>query len=77
MNHLSKGRGPAGKKGTLKKKLPRMTADEKCLVREMHFDRHIRPAKIASVVGRSFCHLPSLVVCRYWLDCYVRCPGVK
>ena len=33
-------------------KPPRMTPDEKRLVREMHFDRHMKPADIARTVGR-------------------------
>jgi hypothetical protein len=36
-----------------KKKPPRMSPDEKRLVREMHFDRHMRPTDIATSVGRS------------------------
>ena len=33
-------------------KPPRMSPDEKRLVRELHFDRRIRPAEIARMAGR-------------------------
>ena len=42
------------------KKPPRMGPDEKRLVREMHFDRHMRPTDIATSIGRdlsSICRL--------------------
>jgi hypothetical protein len=35
------------------KKSPRMTLDEKSLVRRMHFDQKVTPVKIAEIVGRS------------------------
>ena len=37
-----------------------MTADEKRLVREMHFEKRVKPARIAEIVGRnisSICRL--------------------
>jgi hypothetical protein len=40
------------KKTKIKKKPPRMTGDEKRLVREMHFERKMRPTDIAAAVGR-------------------------
>ena len=38
--------------GDLSKKPARMTPDEKRLARELHFDRHEKPAAIAKVLGR-------------------------
>ena len=40
-----------------KKKILRMKADEKRIIREMHFDRKMKPNKIAECVGR---HLSSV-----------------
>ena len=40
------------KKTFIKQKPPRMTPDEKRLIREMHFDRSMQPAAIATAVGR-------------------------
>ena len=40
------------KKTKVKKKPPRMTGDEKRLVREMHFERKMPPTDIAAAVGR-------------------------
>ena len=49
------------------KKPPRMTPDEKRLAREMHFDRHEKPAAIARVLGRDLsciCRLLAQIVGR-------------
>ena len=50
----------AGVKGASKTHPPRMTMDEKRLIREMHFDRDMRPTDIADAAGR---HISA--VCRF------------
>ena len=53
------GRALQIKKAFSKKKPPRMTLDERRLIRSMHFDRAMPPVEIADAVGR---HISS--VCR-------------
>ena len=49
------------KKMLRKQKPPRMTPDEKRLIREMHFDRGMKPAAIAKAVGRHISNVCRLI----------------
>ena len=57
---MTKGSSKAIVKVKVKAKTPRMSPDEKRIVREMHFGRKMRPTDIATALGRdmsSVCRL--------------------